>query len=108
MKKPEPVTSKEDVTDLFLEDNEFLTMYPNLFHYLVDERWDDGSPREKATLLLFVDAGRLKGMLNDKAMRRIAWLSSTSLAGLLGSFESGLETGALEWRADKHQGRGRR
>jgi hypothetical protein len=61
------------------------------------------------TLLLFVEAGRLKGCLNDRDMARSVFVSAESLEGLLDAMETGLADETLEWRAKPApQARGRK
>lgn len=88
-------------------DSEFAALYPALWEYLTLAVWDDGGPREPATLLLFVGEGRWKACLNDKANDRTGWRSAESFAGLLEGLEAGLAGGGMDWRRPK-PGAGRR
>lgn len=79
----------------------FVSHWPALFEYLTLLSWDDGSAREPATLLVFVDEGRWKACLNDKANARVGWRSADSFAGLLDVVEAGLAGGSMDWRRAK-------
>jgi hypothetical protein len=64
------------------------------------EQFDDGTPRKTATLLLFTDAGVLKGCLRDRETEETAWVSGDSLESLLDALEVGLQEGRLDWRKE--------
>lgn len=72
--------------------------YPLVLEMLSATTYEDGGPRQTSTLLLFVEGGTVKGCLNDRDIGRTAWAASTTLEGLLASFESRLEKDGLEWR----------
>lgn len=74
---------------------------PKLVEYCTEECWDDGSPRETATVLVFSEGGMWKGCINDRALARKGWASGATLEALLIAFEAGLVSGALDWRADQ-------
>jgi len=90
------------------QDPGWASSYPMLFEMLVTTRWDDGKPREVATLLLVAEGGVWKGMLNDRANRRTAWLSGATVDELLDAFETGLATASLGWRVTPSSGQGNR
>ncbi len=71
---------------------------PTLRSYLFDTSWADGSPRQPATLLLFVEGGFWKCCISDRACDRNAFLSSRTLGGLFEALEEGLATDRVEWR----------
>lgn len=82
-------------------DTEFEARYPALVEYLRETQQEDGGPRTTATLLLMVDAGRLKAWLNDRDNRRAAWVTGMTFVGLLETLENGLQEDSLEWRETK-------
>lgn len=84
-----------------VEDPQFKRLYPLLFEYLTCDTWDDGTTRETSTLLLFVDAGVLKGCVNDRAMGRNLFVAAESLSGLLGAANEALGETSPGWRATK-------
>jgi hypothetical protein len=77
---------------------------PRLCQYLTDNRWEDGSARETSTITVFLDAGRLKLVLSDRALGRSAFVSGMSLEELLDAVEAGLEGDCLEWRTKTWNG----
>lgn len=77
-----------------------------LYEYLTCAEWEDGSLRESSTLLCFVEDGRWKVCLNDRAASRSCWASGDSLLGALASLDAALASGAPEWR--RSEGRRRK
>lgn len=74
---------------------------PALMEYLTSATWPEGDARETSTLLVFVEEGRFKGVLNDREQARSLWASSPSLAGLLEALEGMLASGSAEWREQR-------
>jgi hypothetical protein len=83
-------------------DEEFRRVYPALWEYLSCDKWEDGTVRETATLLFFVDQERLSVCLTDRSGDRVAFNSGTTWGGLLAELEANLEDDSLEWRPRKH------
>jgi len=76
----------------------FAETYPCLFEYLTVTQWEDKTPRESSTLLLFVDDGRFKACLTDKDSGRYVFLTAGSVEALLNALEVGLVDDQLDWR----------
>jgi len=72
--------------------------FPLLAEQLTCVRWDDGSARETATLLLLAEGGAWKVCLNDRAQRRSLWLSGPTVGACLASLEGALGSGCAAWR----------
>lgn len=75
--------------------------HPNLWAYLYQDKYDDGTIRRTATLLVFLDEGFVKACLNDRENNRSFFKASGSLNGVLAELEEALETGTADWRAKK-------
>ena len=88
------------------DDKAFSEMYPSLVGYLSCDRFDDGSPRQTATLLLFFESGGLKVCLNDRHLSRSAFVTAPNFAEVMDTLESGLTNDTLEWRVKSQQTRG--
>jgi hypothetical protein len=86
-------------------DAEFLKNYPALSEYMALSKWEDGTERETATLLLFLERGRLTACVTDRDANRVAFVSSGSLESLLECLETGLQDSSLDWRERKGGGR---
>lgn len=86
------------------EDVEFGKLYPTLAEYLTAVRWDDGKPREVATMLLVTELGMWKACLNDRANNRSAWFTGVSVSDLLETIDNALEAESAGWRVNKPYG----
>lgn len=72
---------------------------PFLWAMLTDDKWEDGSRRERASILLLCDGGVAKVWLNDRATSRTAWATGETLDGALDQMEEQLATDSVSWRA---------
>lgn len=75
--------------------------YPTLAEYLCDTAWEDGKPREVATLLVVTELGAWKACVNDRACARSLWVSAESFAGVLEATEAALCSLSPGWRQVK-------
>lgn len=107
MKRPVDAGVGAGLGGASFQDETFVSEFPELYHHLTDTTWDDGSPRETMTLLLVVDAGCLKAWLNDRALRRSAWVTAATFQGLFRLIEASLREDTLGWRVEKVQQRKR-
>jgi len=78
--------------------------FPSVWEWLSSEQYDDGSARQTATLLVFVEEGRVKLCLNDRDGHRKAWVSGSDPLEAFLSLEQCLSTGAVDWRSDAKKG----
>lgn len=79
--------------------------HPTLVEYLSCSAWDDGSERERSTLSVFIEEGRVKVCLNDREFERSLYASGDTLAGVLAALEKALAADACEWRMWKGKGK---
>jgi len=88
----------------------FMADFPLTWSYLTDDKWDDGTRRQRATLLIIADGGTVKVWMGDKACQRSAWVTGESLEQAFTILEEQLGTNAVAWRpmAPDQQKRGRR
>lgn len=93
-----PKPSSTDVSGNAVADEWLKATYPAVFEFLYLEKWDDGAARETGTILLFTHDGGLKAALNDRDGSLTAFLSAVGLKDLLGSLNTGLMEGTIEWR----------
>jgi hypothetical protein len=80
------------------EPGEVMAPYPALTEFLTQDTWADGSVRILPTLMLFVEDGRWKCCVNDRAEERSLWVSGPTVEACLGSIDSALQDGTAEWR----------
>lgn len=81
---------------------------PAVLEYLTLAKFEDGSPRELSNLLFFVEDGRIKGCLNDRANECSLWRSGEDLLDVLKAMDEALQSGTADWRASKGKAAKRR
>lgn len=81
--------------------SEFESKWPNLFSYMFDTQYEDGSPRTPASVSFFSDKGILKVSLNDKDLRRVAFLAVDGPSEAFDKLEAALDLESLDWRRSK-------
>lgn len=72
---------------------------PSLWEFLTVAKYEDGSKRVLGTLIVFCDAGMVKGFVNDRDAGLSACVTSTGLLALLEAVNDGLEGDTLDWRS---------
>jgi len=84
-------------------DEEFGAEWPNLYEWMRETTWEDGTKRLTGAIMLTVDNGYLKCWIHDKDGARSAWVSGEGWLALLKKVDESLASGALEWRPDKRR-----
>lgn len=107
LKKPDVTASDGGVPKRTREGDEWV-LYPTLMEYLAEDRYEDGSARRTATLLIFFDQGDWKGCLNDRDTDRVAFVTATCPTALLAVLEDKLTSSSIEWRASQGGSRKRK
>lgn len=69
-----------------------------LYEYLTVDRYDDGTPRQVGTLLIFSEDGLWKGCLHDRQEQRSAWASGSDIDAVLSALDADLRNGTAQWR----------
>lgn len=83
--------------------------FPTLIEYLTRTSYDDGSPRQTSTVMVFIDQGHVKACLNDRDAGRAGWMSADALGSVLDELERALADDSIDWRASRGDNkRGRR
>jgi hypothetical protein len=82
--------------------------WPALLEFLTAGVWPDGTSRIPGSLVLFVEEGRLKMCLSDRAQGTVAFLTGQEVLGLLDGCEAQLRDGTGDWRPTRSQGKGLR
>lgn len=95
--KPDPAASAALAAGP-VDGGKFGEAHPALWEYLTCGQWPDGTPRERATLLVLYEDGLLKACLNDKASLRAVWISCDEWPALLKSLDRALQDGTAAWR----------
>ncbi len=97
MKRPEPVQTT-GTTNPLTADTAGAAKYPTLVEYLTCLTYDDGTSRETSTVSLFIEDGKWKVAVNDRDLRRSAYVTGDTLQGVLSLAEKGLANHTLDWR----------
>lgn len=72
-----------------------------LWEYMTVDSFEDGAPRERSMLLVFVEDGRFKVALQDRQEGRSLWAGADSISEALRALESALKSGNGDWRQMK-------
>ncbi len=78
--------------------------FPRLFAHLTQTSWEDGTPRETSSVILFSQDGCYKAMLRDKAAALCLWVACPQLEKLLDVLEQSLADEKSVWRVDRAAG----
>jgi len=97
MKKPEAQPQTPGAKAI-LRDPALNKKFPQLVEHLTCDEWEDGTARETSTISIFAEQGAIKLALNDRAMKRSAYLTAETLEQALHGLETGLAKGTLDWR----------
>nr|CDL66643.1 unnamed protein product [uncultured bacterium] len=98
MKRPEQVPKGGLRREEFGEKS-WERKHPALMEFLLDETYDDGSPRQTSTISLFVEDGTFKAALNDRDLRRSLYVAAATVLGTLDAIEAALGNGTATWRS---------
>ncbi len=77
------------------------TPWPEVTEYLTAEVYPGGEKRQTASLLLFVEGGKLKACLSDRDTGRVAFVAASSWIEVMDVLEGGLRDGSLDWRMSR-------
>ena len=88
-------------------DVKFQKAYPTVWDYVVQSKWDDGTPRETGSIMIFVQDGCFKGMLRDKDAGCVLWVAAPSIFGVLEAMEAAVSSPTADWRMDRQAGGGK-
>lgn len=77
-------------------------LYPTLWSYLTQTRWDDGTERKTSSVTVFMDSGQLKCVLKDKETGLSLWAAGVGFDSLFSVLESLLNDPTAVWRQDKN------
>lgn len=82
-------------------DPTFVKEYPALAEYLMATSYDDGTARQTATLLLFVDGDGVKACLNDRETGYSLWSTTNTLTDALTALDDLLQGDNPPWRKNR-------
>lgn len=76
---------------------------PNLFAFLTDTKYDDGSPRMTGSVSIFTQVGVLKACIADKDNKRIAFVEALSLCELVQMIEDAICNDSTDWKVQQQR-----
>lgn len=94
--RPSPSSQRNGLA--IIDPGVVLSPFEALFEYLSVDRYEDGSARAVATLLIFAEDGSWKACLNDRAEARSTWATGSSIEACLEALDVALKSGSADWR----------
>lgn len=98
MKRPEAAAAAESGV---FPDPAFAKIHPTLAEYLGDDRWEDGSARERSSLQLKVQDGVILAVLQDHELSRGLYVVGESVTAALRALEKHAGGPGADWRSWK-------
>lgn len=92
-----------DAPGRVMSDPEAAKRWPLLLAYLTQDKWDDNTPRQPSSLLLFGDGGLIKLMLRDRDAALCCWVACPTLSDGFDAMEAALGDPGTDWRVDRQQ-----
>jgi len=90
-----------------ISDPKAVAKFPTLVEFLTRVSWEEGQPREKGSIFIFIEYGDWKCCVNDKDAELVAFVTKPTLEELLPCVEKGLAANTLDWRPST-QGKAKR
>lgn len=82
-------------------DHDLQERCPVLFDYLTSLAYEDGTQRQTASLIAFVEEGQFKVCLNDRDTDRVLFVSGDTLQETLDVLEAVINDDRPPWRESK-------
>jgi hypothetical protein len=82
------------------EESGLLALHPFLFEFLTCDKWEDGTPRERGTLLVFFKGSECRGFLKDTSLSRSTWLHGRTLEEVVAAADTALMEETTVWRLE--------
>jgi len=101
LKKPSQGGSGGSPATVAASSGGYLSTFVNLMEFLCSSVWEDGSRRERGSLLITVTGSQWQLKVRDPNSSRYAFYVSSSLEDALLGIDTGLETDQLDWRPEK-------
>ena len=95
-----PAHAGEDGVASAVEE-EFTVVYPKVWLYLTQTRFDDGTPRQPSGVSIFMQHGKWTTCLVEKNWGLILFATSERLDGIWEALEARLADPKADWRVDR-------
>jgi len=75
--------------------------FPNIFGFLTETKYDDGSPRMTGSFSVWTQLGVLKASISDKDNQRVAYVEALTLHELIETIERTICDDNTDWKGQK-------
>jgi len=99
MKKP-TVNAPVRKPEAMWNDKGDMMDYPNIYQFMMDLKYDDGSPRVPGSISFFTHLGVLKACINDKDNARTAFVEALTIHELWTKCDMAIADGCTEWKVN--------
>lgn len=93
--------SPQAVAAAVMDESEWAQRWPLMLAYMTQDRWEDGTARQTASVLLFKQDGMIKAMLRDRDTGLCLWAAGNGLFAVLNALEGLLCDPKADWRQDR-------
>lgn len=97
-----PVSTGEDGPALAAPED-YTELFPQLWNYLTQTRWDDGTPRQPSSVSIFLQHGKWTACLIEKNWGLILFATADRLEGIWEALDARLSDPKADWRVDRKQ-----
>ena len=101
LKKPGPNGQSAGALKVQSSSAGFLETYEHLTEFLLSTSYEDGSRRERGTLLILVSSGGWQLKVKDPTPQRYAFYVASTLEEALLGLNEGIGSDKLDWRPEK-------
>jgi len=92
--------------DAMVADPVFSKKYPTLWAYMSQTKWEDGTDRLPAGIMVFLQDGIFKARFTENETGKLLWIAAPSIFGVLEALEMALNVPQPDWRNDRRAGGG--
>lgn len=82
-------------------DEDFTGLYPQLWAFLTQTRWEDGTPRLPSTVSIFLQHGKWTACLTEKNWGYILFATAERLEAIWEALDARLSDPKADWRQDR-------
>ena len=95
-----PISVGEDGPQVAV-DEDFMGLYPHLWTFMTQARWEDGTPRLPSPVSIFMQHGKWTACLTEKNWGLILFATADRLEGIWEALDARLSDPKADWRQDR-------